>query len=72
MTKQTAIKWLVNELKNKPRLSWDEFDNIIKQSLEIEEEQSREKWKEGWDAAFDFIEYFKKQGLEIRTKINGK
>lgn len=37
---------------------------------EMEQEQHREKWKNGFDDAHDMIEYFREQGLNIRTKKN--
>lgn len=37
---------------------------------EIEEEQHLEKWQEGWNEAFDFVQHFKHQGVTIKTNKN--
>lgn len=72
MNKLTAIEWLRSQfIAGTHSTTKDEMyitlpKNALKKALEMEEKQNRIKWQEGWDDAFDLIDYTKKRGLEIK------
>lgn len=74
MNELTAVQWLKSEIIS---ISESTSENVmyiklpkyaLNKALELEEEQHREKWKNGFDDAHDMIEYFREQGLNIRSK----
>ena len=71
MNKQTAVeqvlKYFIEQEKNNVS-HWCIHDLIAQLYVakEMEQKQHREKWQEGWDDAFDLMDYTKKKGLEIK------
>ena len=76
MNKLTAVEWLRSQfIAGDYSTTKDEMyitlpKNALQKALEIEEEQHLEKWQEGWNEAFDFVQHFKQQGVTITTKKN--
>lgn len=71
MSEKTAVEQLEEYLglslgPDRMRLLANEFEK----AKELEIEQHREKWRNGFDDAHDLIEYFREQGLNIRSKKN--
>jgi hypothetical protein len=67
--KQTAVKWLINELNQKidfiPMDKWDMIRDIVQQALEIEKQQIMNAYG---------IKTFRtiKMGLDVYEQINGE
>jgi hypothetical protein len=71
MSEQTAVERLQEYLAislgtDRMRLLQNEFQK----AKELETEQHLEKWQEGWNEAFDFVEHFRKEGLTIKQYSN--
>jgi hypothetical protein len=75
MNKLTAVeqvlKYFIEQEKNNVS-HWCIHDLIAQLYVakEMEQDQHLEKWQEGWNEAFDFVQHFKQQGVTIRTKKN--
>jgi hypothetical protein len=46
--KQTAVEWLIQELKENSLLTFDEWKDIVQQAKEMEKEQRRQDFRAGW------------------------
>jgi len=46
--KQTAVEWLIQELKENSLLTFDEWKDIFQQAKEMEKEQRRQDFRAGW------------------------
>ena len=71
MNKQTAVEQLEEYLSislgpHRMRMLFNEFEK----AKQLEQDQHLEKWQEGWNEAFDFVQHFKQQGVTIITKKN--
>jgi hypothetical protein len=56
--KQTAVEWLVKTINEKvdiiPMDKWDEIRGIIQQAKEMEKEQIKQSYLDGFIEAYDF------------------
>jgi hypothetical protein len=68
MSKQTALEWLVEQLKeysteNLIEIDWDEFNQLFQQAKEMEKLQHGYTW----DSA---LEYHEKRGYKLMRTID--
>ena len=63
MSEKTAVEWLGDHLCDAPIV---DYWGSVHKAKQLEQKQHREKWQEGWDDAFDLMDYTKKKGLEIK------
>ena len=70
MSNKTAVEWVEDNIERD--MDYREILFLIKHAKELETEQHLEKWQEGWDEAFDFVQHFKHQIVNIIMKKNEK
>lgn len=63
---QTAVQWLTEKIQlAQPNLK---MDSLVRAALEMEEEQKRDYWQQGWNDAHSLTHEMHKQGINIRQK----
>jgi hypothetical protein len=72
--KQTAVEWLVEQIKKDPnlRLRGFDIDGIAEQAKEMEKEQKAENWQLGYDACEFHNDYDELQKEPIKNPYRNK
>jgi hypothetical protein len=60
--KQTAVEWLIEQLKENNMLTFDEWTELVEKAKAMEKEQIKDAWVDGvtnWDSEKEVEDYIK-------------